>query len=122
MRNFLKELNEQYWLYVEYTNYTMAPWIFGTAVACYLSDASQKVAMLCITFICLWGFTNPKFPPNLKRLKMSEKNEISSYIYEGFMKKNMGLLSLVTRFHVFLFSVICMSIVASGVTRSTLGL
>jgi hypothetical protein len=122
MSIFTEELHEQYWQWVQYLNYTMAPWIFATAVGCYLGDSPKPITFLCAFFIILWGLTNPLFPRNLAKLENKKHVEHVGYYYKGFKSKNMGLVALVTRFHLFFISIISLSLVAVGYTKSAIGL
>ena len=50
MSQFVDELHEQYELWVNYLNHTMAPWIFALAVGCFLGNAPQWLT-LCLSLI-----------------------------------------------------------------------
>ena len=51
MSQFVDELHEQYELWVNYLNHTMAPWIFALAVGCFLGNAPQWLTLCCVAFV-----------------------------------------------------------------------
>ncbi|KDN30632.1 hypothetical protein VFDL14_04490 [Vibrio fortis] len=122
MSKFVRELHEQYELWVNYLNYTMAPWIFALAVGCFLGDSPRWLTFLCIAFICLWGYQNPQYPPSLIRLRKNRQiNTNADYLYRGFVSKNMSLFAVVKNMHLFFVAVLFLGLVFSGVTKSTVG-
>ncbi|WP_333002872.1 hypothetical protein [Vibrio coralliilyticus] len=123
MSQFVDELHEQYELWVNYLNYTMAPWIFALAVGCFLGNAPQWLTLCCVAFVCLWGYKNPNYPLNLMKLNVKRRSVRNvDYLYRGFVAKNMGLFSLVTRMHLFFVSALFLAVVAVGLTKSELGI
>ncbi|WP_155804918.1 hypothetical protein [Photobacterium halotolerans] len=123
MSQFIDELHEQYNLWVNYLNYTMAPWIFALAVGCFLGDSPQWLTLCCIAFICLWGYKNPSYPLNLIKLNEKRRNQTNTdYLYRGFLSKNMGILAVVTKMPLFLVSALFLAVVSVGITKSAVGL
>ena len=114
MSRFKKELDEQYWAWVHYLNYTMAPWVFAIAAGCYLSNASTGFTIFCAAFVGLWGLTSPLYPKNLKRLKAKREIEDFDIYYRGYNSKNFGLIAYFSRFHVFAVSTFFLIYVAMG--------
>lgn len=122
MSRFKKELDEQYWAWVHYLNYTMAPWIFAIAAGCYLSDATKGFTFFCAAFVGLWGLTSPLYPKNLKRLKANREIGDFDIYYRGYNSKHFGFIAYFSRFHVFAVSTFFLVCVAMGFTKSSIGL
>lgn len=123
MAKFIEELHEQYDLWINYMNYTMAPWIFALAVGCFLGDAPQWLTFCCIAFVCLWGYNNPNYPRNLIKLRGVRKEKRNAdYLYRGFISKNMGIVAVLTKMYLFFISASFLAAVSVGITKSAVGL